>query len=105
MRAPPPVAGLPLRPGRVLPPSLRTRRRLPPRPATHSGCLVCGSPLVYQSQDRPGRCHYCRAELTAQTLCERGHFVCDACHTAEAAAVIRHICQATRGDGPHCSYG
>ncbi len=74
----------------------------PPDPLTaaapsrhHSGCLVCGSPLVYQSQARPGRCHYCRAELPAQTLCEQGHFVCDACHTAEAAAVIRHICQAT----------
>ena len=65
----------------------------PPRHA--SGCLVCGSPLVYEAQERPGRCHYCQAELTAHAFCERGHLVCDACHTAEAAAAIRQICQAT----------
>ena len=38
-------------------------------------------------------------------VCEQGHFVCDACHTAEALAVIRQICQATAGDGPHCPHG
>ena len=86
---PPPQAGPGLAPKPPDPPTAAAPRR------HHSGCLVCGSPLIYQSQARPLPCHYCRAELPAQTLCERGHFVCDTCHTAEAAAVIRHICQAT----------
>ncbi|MEJ2225804.1 MAG: DUF5714 domain-containing protein [Syntrophobacterales bacterium] len=61
-----------------------------------SGCMVCGAPLVYQEEESPARCHYCQATLPANAVCERGHFVCDACHTTEALAVIEHICRTTR---------
>jgi hypothetical protein len=58
--------------------------------------MVCGAPLVYQENESPAQCHYCRATLPANALCERGHFVCDACHTTEALAVIEHVCRTTR---------
>jgi MoaA/NifB/PqqE/SkfB family radical SAM enzyme/SAM-dependent methyltransferase len=61
----------------------------PPRPG--SGCLVCGAPLRYREDDSPARCHYCQAALPANAVCEQGHFVCDACHTAAGLDVIEPV--------------
>jgi len=61
-----------------------------------SGCLVCGASLIYRDEESPARCHYCQAVLPAAAACERGHFVCDACHTTDALAAIERICQATQ---------
>jgi hypothetical protein len=33
--------------------------------------------------------------FSANTTCEKGHYVCDQCHTEDAVAVIRHICLQT----------
>lgn len=73
---------------------------VPPSPSAASprhgsGCLVCGAPLVYREEERPSRCHFCQEILPANTICVRGHFVCDACHTTETLAVIEHLCQST----------
>jgi SAM-dependent methyltransferase len=54
-------------------------------------CLACGEPLVYLEQERPEICHYCRQEKTANAICAAGHFVCDACHSRDALAVMRHL--------------
>ncbi len=62
----------------------------------YSGCMVCGAPLVYREEENPDKCHYCRTILPTNVACENGHFVCDACHTTDALAVIEHICQTTR---------
>jgi hypothetical protein len=65
-------------------------------PSRHgSGCLVCGSAVIYQESNRPAQCHYCLTKLPANARCEQGHFVCDACHTTDAVAAIRHICKTT----------
>lgn len=55
-------------------------------------CMVCGSPLVYLRADREETCAFCGAAGRANATCERGHFVCDACHAAGALAVIGHLC-------------
>jgi SAM-dependent methyltransferase len=57
-----------------------------------SGCMVCSAPLVYHDPPRPARCAYCGSEAESEALCEAGHFVCDACHTADAMAVIERVC-------------
>jgi 7,8-dihydro-6-hydroxymethylpterin dimethyltransferase len=61
-----------------------------------SGCMVCGSPLNYASQASPAQCVYCRTEQTTNARCQQGHFVCDACHSREALAVIEHLLTTTR---------
>jgi len=58
--------------------------------------MVCGAPLVYREEENPDKCHYCRTILPTNVACENGHFVCDACHTTDALAVIEHIGQTTR---------
>jgi len=60
------------------------------------GCLVCGVPLVYRGEETPEKCYYCQEVLPANAVCERGHFVCNPCHTTDALAVIEHLCQSTR---------
>ncbi len=57
-----------------------------------SGCMVCGTPLTYLSEEKPLRCVYCARVLPANAVCENGHFVCDACHSEDALTVIEHIC-------------
>jgi MoaA/NifB/PqqE/SkfB family radical SAM enzyme/SAM-dependent methyltransferase len=60
-----------------------------------SGCMVCGAPLTYLSEEKQIRCAYCKKMLTANAVCENGHFVCDACHSQDALEVIEHICLET----------
>jgi Family of unknown function (DUF5714) len=57
--------------------------------------MVCGAPLQYREEECLARCQYCQAALPAAVFCEQGHFVCDACHTADSLAVIEHVCQNT----------
>ncbi|MFA6011052.1 MAG: DUF5714 domain-containing protein [Desulfobacteraceae bacterium] len=59
------------------------------------GCMVCGSPLAYSSEERSTQCHYCNQEFVTGTTCESGHFVCDQCHAKDGLSVIRHICVQT----------
>jgi hypothetical protein len=54
---------------------------------------VCGATLLYRQEDTPAHCHYCQAAFLAHAVCEQGHFVCDACHTTDALAVIGNFCQ------------
>lgn len=61
-----------------------------------SGCMVCGSPLVYAIQEQMTACAYCGDKHHTTALCEQGHFVCDRCHAADALLVIEHLCLTTR---------
>ena len=47
-----------------------------------SGCLLCGKPLVYEQTAVLRKCAVCGEEKLSECVCEDGHFVCDACHTA-----------------------
>jgi SAM-dependent methyltransferase len=80
-----------------LPPE-SVEKTTPVIPLKHrSGCMVCGSPLNYDTVGHPSDCHYCGVgHPSANSLCEKGHFVCDTCHAKDALAVIRHICLTTR---------
>ena len=56
-----------------------------------SGCLLCGAPLTYLSQEITARCVYCQTEQSANAICRDGHYICDACHSRDALAVIEHF--------------
>ncbi len=64
-------------------------------PEHTSGCMVCGSPLAYEEKETTRTCSYCGKEISTQTVCEKGHFVCDECHAEDALEVIRHLCLTT----------
>jgi len=44
-------------------------------------CLICGAPLKYSENDTEMECAICHKKETAKTACEKGHYVCNECHT------------------------
>jgi MoaA/NifB/PqqE/SkfB family radical SAM enzyme/SAM-dependent methyltransferase len=59
------------------------------------GCMTCGAPLAYSTEDREVTCQYCDGRFVSSVVCEEAHFVCDACHTANALEVIEKVCLST----------
>ena len=56
------------------------------------GCMVCGAQLRYLKTEKKVECSYCGNLFNASTLCEKGHFVCNACHSKEAIEIVKHYC-------------
>ncbi len=44
-------------------------------------CLICGAPLIYQENDGQMECAVCHKKESSRTVCEKGHYVCNECHT------------------------
>jgi hypothetical protein len=61
-----------------------------------TGCMCCGSQILYLEQDLEKACYYCGNMSPANAVCEKGHFVCDNCHSGDAVDVVKHICLTTR---------
>ncbi len=59
------------------------------------GCMVCGSALTYETEVRERPCAFCGMLFSASSVCGKGHYVCDQCHSEDAVEVIRHICLQT----------
>jgi hypothetical protein len=65
-----------------------------------SGCLICGQDLVYLIQMEPQTCAYCGKTVESNARCKQGHFVCDACHGADADDLIEQFCAQTTLSDP-----
>lgn len=65
-----------------------------------SGCLICGSNLVYSERAEDVTCSYCGATETSTARCSRRHYVCDRCHNGSANDLIERFCCATRSCSP-----
>lgn len=65
---------------------------LTPPAKSKTGCMRCGAPLAYLERDRPERCVFCGKVGPANAVCEKGHFVCDRCHSRDAVRVVQHLC-------------
>ena len=61
-----------------------------------SGCMVCGSKLVYTNEVKDKTCHYCGSQTKTNSKCSKGHFICDSCHQQEGGKIIRQICLNTK---------
>src|ERR1051325_7991442 len=57
-----------------------------------SNCLLCGSPLVYHTVASTYTCELCNGQFESETTCEKGHFVCNACHSVSANELIEKVC-------------
>ncbi|WP_300673638.1 DUF5714 domain-containing protein [Desulfoluna sp.] len=61
-----------------------------------SGCMRCGQPLTYLDMEHEETCSFCGETSMANALCEKGHFVCDLCHSEDALSMVKHLCLATK---------
>ncbi len=55
-------------------------------------CLVCGEPLVYFEEAQEVTCEICGRADTGHSICENGHYVCDACHRAKGVEHVMEVC-------------
>lgn len=55
----------------------------------HKGCVVCGTELAYLENNKEQTCFYCKKTEKANTVCNNGHYVCDECHSKDAAEFIK----------------
>ena len=62
-------------------------------------CLICGAPLKYLEHDEPMECAVCHKKAYSNTACEKGHYVCDECHTGGMDALMG-VCLASRSKNP-----
>ncbi len=44
-------------------------------------CLICKAPLAYLEKDELMECVLCHKKEMSKTRCEKGHYICDECHT------------------------
>ena len=66
------------------------------QPKNHTGCMVCGAPLVYLKNNDIKACSYCSEAMPVNAVCENGHFVCDACHGVDALSFAESFLTATQ---------
>jgi hypothetical protein len=59
-----------------------------------SGCVICGKPLIYGQVQRL-ECVYCHTVSLTEVQCEKGHYICDSCHSAIGTELIETFCQST----------
>lgn len=62
-------------------------------------CLICKAPIEYLDRDEEMTCVLCRKVQSSKTRCVKGHFVCDACHTAGMDRLMA-ICLNTQSRNP-----
>ena len=63
-------------------------------------CLVCGENLTYYPKAVEMECVFCGKKEFSHVSCEKGHYVCDACHAKKGIEVIMEICQKTNSKNP-----
>ncbi len=61
-------------------------------------CLICGAPIAYSQTESEMTCAICHKTEYSQTACEKGHYVCNACHTGGVDAIVGVCLRETRTD-------
>ena len=68
--------------------------------AGKANCAICGEPLVYSGEAREVTCAICGKKESAHSVCEAGHYVCDACHRSGGVDYIMGLCSASDSVDP-----
>ena len=66
----------------------------------NSGCMICGSDLVYTDELNYSQCSLCGKTVKSNAKCRNGHFVCDECHGVDAIDIIENICSSSPKTDP-----
>jgi MoaA/NifB/PqqE/SkfB family radical SAM enzyme/SAM-dependent methyltransferase len=80
------------------PPEKRSDKKSATDEPHMSGCMVCGSDLIYQQTNKDMTCSYCEGSFPSGARCKKGHFVCDTCHSSDAIGFIRQVLIESRDD-------
>jgi MoaA/NifB/PqqE/SkfB family radical SAM enzyme/ubiquinone/menaquinone biosynthesis C-methylase UbiE len=75
------------KPDPVAPPEVSGKKK--------TGCMECGKPLQYLSENKFLACSHCGIVKSANAICEAGHFICDTCHSKDALTIVTDICLTT----------
>ncbi len=51
-------------------------------------CLICGAKLQYLENDTVMECVICHKKENSKTVCEKGHYICNDCHTQGIDSII-----------------
>ena len=62
-------------------------------------CLICGAPLKYIEKDVQVECFICHKKEKSKTVCEKGHYVCNECHTQGLDSIIA-VCLSIKSKDP-----
>ncbi len=62
-------------------------------------CLICGAPLQYFETDIEMECALCHKKEASKTACEKGHYVCNECHTRGVDSILA-VCLAEPSKNP-----
>lgn len=62
-------------------------------------CLICGAPLKYLEQDELMECAVCRKKEPSKAVCQKGHYICNECHTQGLDGIIG-ACLAEQSKNP-----
>ena len=57
-----------------------------------NNCIICGSEIVYSEKPKQVKCIYCNKSFESDTVCSKGHYVCDKCHSMPALDFIEEYC-------------
>jgi len=62
-------------------------------------CLICGAPLIYLEKNVEMECALCHKQENSKTVCEKGHYVCDRCHT-DGMDTVLGVCLSEASKNP-----
>lgn len=65
-----------------------------------TGCVVCGSELVYSEQPSKEKCLVCGKTFETNVKCKNGHYVCDDCHRADILTKVERYLNDTAEQDP-----
>jgi len=63
-------------------------------------CGVCGTALIYATEDVPVKCNVCGNESKTRIYCPQGHYICDSCHRHKTIDIIKQILSTTSSRSP-----
>ncbi len=66
----------------------------------NTGCLICGAGLAYSEKAQQVACTICAKKSFSNAQCNKGHFVCDNCHSLPALDLIEQTCQTSNESDP-----
>ena len=62
-------------------------------------CLICGAPLEYLATETTMECAICKKHFLSRARCQKGHYVCDECHSAGLTTIL-DVCLKTDSTNP-----
>lgn len=58
---------------------------------SRENCGVCGTRLIYGTEEKTTTCDLCGKEFSTLILCPEGHYICDGCHSLAALELLRDV--------------